>query len=581
MPLYNEPFEQDYERRSRNYKNLQVGEIVHNGKRWKAIKFYDSASGAYYYSYFYQGADGRFYSSNSFSGRPYFDGQPIATQVEMLPPIRGNDSLWDFSGNPVVNVPPPPPPPNPNNTPPPPPPAPAPRPSTPPPPGPSYPSFDSFGGSQYKDNNLENGLYAPERKNTHPGTGSGTIGLVDTTKVKVRNADDPEILSRSQDNSNKNVYSRDVSVYTGTSIPGDMYNAIFNAFNGFNKFSGPPPIPHSKDISGYTFFVRPQLNLQTVNIRNVRKLYSLMNDTGDKNFNVNKAIRCILDPRYHHGYNPFTGSSADEQLAKSELTPDHAGFIGKNMVDAYSPFISILSNTVKSISGWPDITIQAYTSKAGLYNEMYTQVDSHSNYYEAYDLDVTFKNIVGDPVTYLFYIWITYASLVYEGLLLPYMDYIKENTIDYTSRIYRLVMDGRRNRVSKIMCTGYCFPLGIPTGSFFDFDEANVYSDQNKDITIRFRCSGAMYNDEIIVKWFNEASAIFNPVIRNYIKSNYMVLDKNYSIIGESLAPATNYMGWPIINPHTRVLEWIVPDKDLLNGAAAHHGVRRPIYQFT
>jgi hypothetical protein len=121
-------------------------------------------------------------------------------------------------------------------------------------------------------------------------------------------------------------------------------------------------------------------------------------------------------------------------------------------------------------------------------------------------------------------------------------------------------MDSQRRKVRRIMSTGACFPMGLPTGSFFDFDEASLYSDQNKDISIRFRCMGAEYNDDILIKEFNETSAIFNPVIREYMKADYRLIPKKYKIIDPSVAQYTNYMGYPVINPYTYDLLWIVSD---------------------
>ena len=52
-------------------------------------------------------------------------------------------------------------------------------------------------------------------------------------------------------------------------------------------------------------------------------------------------------------------------------------------------------------------------------------------------------------------------SLVFEGKLVPYFDYMAENTIDYNTRIYRLVTDSTHMYVTKIAATGYAFPISV------------------------------------------------------------------------------------------------------------------------
>jgi hypothetical protein len=45
------------------------------------------------------------------------------------------------------------------------------------------------------------------------------------------------------------------------------------------------------------------------------------------------------------------------------------------------------------------------------------------------------RNTRGDPIVYLFYVWAFYQSLVFQGLMVPYPDYIVHNRLDYNTRI--------------------------------------------------------------------------------------------------------------------------------------------------
>ncbi|MGZ7196756.1 hypothetical protein ACXWOC_11260, partial [Streptococcus pyogenes] len=51
-------------------------------------------------------------------------------------------------------------------------------------------------------------------------------------------------------------------------------------------------MPINKTHYGYVFFTRPQLNMQTNNIKHVRNLLPLLT-TQDKS--IHRAIRCYLD----------------------------------------------------------------------------------------------------------------------------------------------------------------------------------------------------------------------------------------------------------------------------------------------
>jgi len=276
---------------------------------------------------------------------------------------------------------------------------------------------------------------------------------------------------------------------------GSIDKAISNNLTGINHRQIKSALVKNKDSYGYTFFVRPQLNLQSENIRNERRFYPLLTT---EEYSIQNFVRLTLDPRLQHGYR-----------FGSHVVPA----INSSLVDQNQAFIPILTNNLKSISGWPDLTAPTYTSKPGLFNETYAQVDGIVKYYESYDINATFYNTKGDPIVYMFYIWLFYSSLVFEGKLVPYIDFITEMEIDYMTRIYRLVMDRDKNIVTKIAATGVSFPISLPTGSFFDYNDDKPFNDQNDEISIRFKCLGAEYQDDILIKEFNATVAIWrlNP----------------------------------------------------------------------
>lgn len=316
---------------------------------------------------------------------------------------------------------------------------------------------------------------------------------------------------------------------------GSIDKAIGNNLYGINHRQTSTVIPSNKDMYGLTFFVRPQLNMQLDNIRNVRQFSPL---TTDNVRTIQQFVKCVLDPRLMAGY----------KFAKNMVPP-----LRCPMVDNQNAFIPILTNNLNSISGWPDVIAPTHSSKPGLYNEVHSMVDGITRNYETFDIDASFRNTRGDPILYLFYVWLHYSSFVFEGKLVPYLDMITENEIDYNTRIYRLVLDKDRNKVTKIAATGASFPISLPTGSFFDFNSERPFNDQNKDITIRFKCMGVDYQDDITIREFNETVIIFNVSMSDAKRNKDMVR------VDRALLPMFNNRGYPRINPGNYELEWWVP----------------------
>lgn len=320
--------------------------------------------------------------------------------------------------------------------------------------------------------------------------------------------------------------------YFQSSNLGSIDQAIGNNLFGINHRQIPGVVPSNKDVYGLTFFVKPQLNLQADNIRNYRLLSPLLNQIETS---IQRYVRCSLDPRLIHGYN-FNNHSIPTLRCP--------------IVDNLNCFIPILSNNLVSLSGWPDLVVPTFTSEPGAYREAYSQVDGLARNFESFDLNLSFRNTRGDPILYMFYVWLHYMSAVFEGKLVPYIDMITENEIDYTSRIYRLVLDQQKNIVTKIAATGVCFPISDSIGSFFDFNINQPYNDQNKEINVRFRCLGFECLDDILVDEFNRTVIQFNSNMKDGNRERIMYK------INKNIVHLFNNRGYPRINPNTYELEW-------------------------
>lgn len=328
-------------------------------------------------------------------------------------------------------------------------------------------------------------------------------------------------------------YTSDLLITATQSVgAGSLETSIGSAFFGLDHEGIGNPVPTNSELYGMTFFTRPRLNLTYDNIKLVRMLTPMLIN---EQMSIPRAVRAYLDP---------VGS---KEIYKSGL------------VDPLNAFIPILSNTLESLTGWPDPYLDVYTTRAGMYREQFSMSDGFTTMYEAYSLNASFKNIINDPISMLFQYWTTYAQLVREGEINPYPSSILENEIDYNTRIYRLILDPSRRFVMRIGACGAAFPKSVNLGSAYNYNANNPYNLDLNNVSTEFQIMGAMYQDPILVYEFNEVVNIFNPNMRDGEREKYMVkLDLRQRRV-------FNFQGYPRINRKTMELEWYVFRQTYLN----------------
>lgn len=323
-------------------------------------------------------------------------------------------------------------------------------------------------------------------------------------------------------------------VFKTTSL-GDKDRAMGSVFYGINHRQQPSPIPINKDMYGLTFFTRPQLNLSTQNLKAERSLIPLLTKA---EASVQRMIRCYLDPRLH-----ISNASFDCPF-----------------VDHQSAFIPLLTNHMLTCTGWPDPTLNTFTSKEGGYKEVFGMVDSSLDLFAAFDLSVSFRNMESDPITEMFRVWTIYEAAVFKGIMVPYPDFLVKNEIDYNTRVWRLVLDKNKNTVQKIGCTGASFPVSTPLGAAFNYDIDKPFNGSNDQLTITLRSIGAMYQDPILVHEFNKLVGIFNPSMRPGAYTGK--LGNTVTKIPTAALGLFNNRGYPRIDPNTYELEWYMPTSE-------------------
>lgn len=322
---------------------------------------------------------------------------------------------------------------------------------------------------------------------------------------------------------NMNRVIDDISSNSGI---GSTTSGPAKAFKGFNHQQQQNIVPMNKDQVGYTFFTRPLMNMTQENLLADRRMSLLLSPQPTS---YARYIRSIFDH--------------NTMQTQSDCP----------LLDNYQAFIPILTNFIESSSGWPDAMAQTYTAPEGKYKESFSFVDGPLTLYSTYDITCTFRNILGDPITDLFYYWLLYPSLVFEDRLVCYPRYWWDNEIDYQTRIYRLVMDQHRRYVRRILVANATFPLNAPMGQQANFERGIPFMRENDMLSIQFRTSGGVtYNDPILIDEFNATVVMFNPSMRQGRR------EQLFRPIPMWARNRLNGYGYPRIDPITSELEWWV-----------------------
>lgn len=318
---------------------------------------------------------------------------------------------------------------------------------------------------------------------------------------------------------------------------GNLWSAVTDTFYGINHRGTGSPVPFNADQHGLTFFTKPRLNLSYDNARVDSVFLPYMVEDRKSPY---RAIRCYLD--------------SDAALGR-EVDGTTGDAIESDLVDPHNPFIAILTNNLVSISGWPDLTVDTYTSKEGIQREAWSMYDGMAKNYTVWPATANFRNIVADPISLMFQVWATYGSHVKLGTMVPYPDSIIEREKDYETKIYRLVLDPTRRYVRKYAAT-IAFPTAAPLGAAFNYSIDTPYNRENDQISIPFQCQGFEAMDPILIDEFNMTVVEFNGRMADNVRERF-----HTKLSGVSL-DICNRRGYPRIDPVTLELEWWVPNDE-------------------
>lgn len=326
---------------------------------------------------------------------------------------------------------------------------------------------------------------------------------------------------------------------------GSMSDAYQQMLGGINHRGLGNPVNLNRDTVGIVLMTRPYLNLTYDNVTLCRLLMPLLANDEKGSFTLQRYIRTLLDPRSHRGVG--TGVT---KLDSPLLSPKQ-------------PFMPLYTNNLLSVSGWPDITVDTFTSKEGVIKEAWSMIDGVAHIANRFNLTLNFRNVEGDPITAATFAWLLYSTLVRRGKMYPYSDSVINNRMDYCTRIYHLILDPSKRFVTKIAATGASFPTTVPIASAFNYAGEGTYTTSNEQLSFNFACIGADYNDPITISEFNRMSGIYDPDMRIvHASANHFQVAGEASGAVIRLLPSemlkANYRGVPIIHPMTNELYWYV-----------------------
>lgn len=315
---------------------------------------------------------------------------------------------------------------------------------------------------------------------------------------------------------------------------GNRGEALYNALHGFNHINpGTTALSPNRDSNGFTFFTKPVLNLSYNNVQNDRRMAHL---TDEDPASAGCAIKCMLSPYKVRGL-PYN----DRNNVRSLL------------VDDASPFIPLLTNTLVSVGGFNDYSVNVYTTDEGIAKETMSWAEGRPRLNGTYDFTLGFRNLDGDIITSLFEVWWLYAGHMAVGSMRPYAEFISNYTIDYQSRMYRFVMDESNTYIQKAAVANAGWPTAVPTGAAFNFDATQVFNTSNDNISVPFRSSVILYNDPIILSHFNRVSIMFNPALADR-KTKMHKLSPSEKLY-------FNYMAYPFIEDNNELAWWVFNDQ--------------------
>ncbi|MCP4394316.1 MAG: hypothetical protein GY804_08665 [Alphaproteobacteria bacterium] len=274
------------------------------------------------------------------------------------------------------------------------------------------------------------------------------------------------------------------------------------------------------ELTGLTFITRPKLNLSAVSLKQSQKL-SMLNSTDPSS--IQFVTRCLLDPKF-----------ADRHIALVESAPN---------LNHQSPFIPMLTNSLRSISGWPGKIMGTSTTIGGFHSENQVFAVGSDRLRKAYDVSMTFADAPNSIVLNLWDYWFEFIDLLMNGDVLMYPEDTDAQRMCYTFSVYRLMFSPcMRYTTSWCKGTGSIIQTN-PIGEKFNFSNDEVYSQAAQEFSINCSINNIKYNEVDSLFAFNDVVRFFCPSI-----DQYTPFTSDTDRVVEHYMSGKNYSGIPYIN---------------------------------
>lgn len=253
------------------------------------------------------------------------------------------------------------------------------------------------------------------------------------------------------------------------------------------------------DTIGLVYVSRPMLNLSDDNVKKHPQLLPLVNPPRDSYMSY---IKGLLDPAW--------GSANYNQLS---------------ILDPLNPWMVPLSNFLKVSSGFPDISLASGKSEPGFRGEVHAYVDGLVKVNYDYDMRQSYFLTKPNIISYLFEVWIHYIEAVTVGDegMQPYFEALRCNYLDYTTRIYHIILNKDQRNIENIFCCGGGWPTTFPSGAFSTIDRTqDTLRGQGQDeLDVNFTCTVFRFGNLEVADMFNRTTLRLNPNMHPSVRSRY------------------------------------------------------------
>lgn len=292
--------------------------------------------------------------------------------------------------------------------------------------------------------------------------------------------------------------------------------------------------------SGYTFITRPRLNLTSPNIKQNSIMSTLISNNPQS---ISFVIRALLDSCMstnftltkvaNSSFQPFTDETTDF-CAKAQYN--------SYLFDAKNPFLVPLCNGLKSISGFPDLTLESETTEGDFFGSDFSYVKGGDMMKRSGELNLSFTDVQGSVILTIFYYWCLYIALQAQGVLMAYPDDIYEQRLNYTVSIYRFVTDPTRKYIRWWAKATGCYPKSVPVGALFNANEHDAILSSAMNFSIPFTYGKIEVNEPGILMDFN---TLMERYTHDEIKEPNKFTDFDRTPLSGN--PGYNFIGLPYI----------------------------------